>query len=103
MFQLVKHSYELNYLYFFDSIEYIEAMNITLNRAFCSRGLTAKSASTISGIRYVTIYQHLTGKRSISAEMTLKYETLLGIPRSELRPDLWPPDESQAASDKQEA
>lgn len=43
----------------------------------------------MSGIRYDTIWKHCEGMRSISAEMALRYETTLKIPRSELRPDLW--------------
>lgn len=44
----------------------------------------------MSGIRYDTIWKHCEGMRSISAEMALRYEQTLKIPKSELRPDLWP-------------
>lgn len=56
------------------------------------RGLSIADASRASGIPYVTIAQHVRGARGISAALAIKYERLLGIPRSELRPDLWPPE-----------
>lgn len=65
------------------------------------RGLTVMAVSREFGIPYMTIYQHLKGKREVSPAAAIRYEISLGIPRSELRPDLWPPattPESQAAA-----
>ena len=42
--------------------------------------------------------QHYTGRRKVTAEQAMKYERVLGIPRSELRPDLWPPTEAAPAT-----
>ena len=39
-----------------------------------------------------TVFQHCNGQRAISAEIAVKYAKALGIPLSELRPDLWPPE-----------
>ena len=62
------------------------------------RGLSIADASRASGIPYVTIAQHVRGARGISAALAIKYERLLGIPRSELRPDLWPPEGAEGAA-----
>ncbi len=43
------------------------------------------------GIDYSTVRKHFVGTRGIGPRYALLYERLLGIPRSELRPDLWPP------------
>ena len=37
---------------------------------------------------------HCHGLRRISAESALKYHRAFGIPLSDLRPDLWPPEPS---------
>lgn len=67
-------------------------MSTPLNDILRKRGLRIADASRMSGIPYVTIAQHVRGTRGISAVQAIKYELLLGIPRSKLRPDLWPPD-----------
>lgn len=72
------------------SIEYNYHMSTPLNGILRKRGLRIADASRMSGIPYVTIAQHVRGTRGISAVQATKYELLLGIPRSELRPDLWP-------------
>ena len=59
-------------------------------KALTARGLDVNSASKASGIGYDTIWKHALGLREVSPAMALRYETLLGIPRHELRPDLWP-------------
>lgn len=74
------------------SIEYNYHMSTPLNDILRKRGLRIADASRMSGIPYVTIAQHVRGTRGISAVQAIKYELLLGIPRSKLRPDLWPPD-----------
>lgn len=45
-----------------------------------------------------TVLQHCKGSRLISAESAVKYSQGLGIPLSELRPDLWPPDPAAGPS-----
>ena len=69
-------------------------MKTLLTDILRKRGLSIADASRASGIPYVTIAQHVRGARAISAALAIKYERPLGIPRSELRPDLWPPDPS---------
>lgn len=61
----------------------------TLKEIFWEHGFTGKAASRL-GIPYETISKHFRGKRSIGVKSVLRYEALLGIPRWELRPDLWP-------------
>lgn len=51
-------------------------------------GAMAK-ASRETGIPYITIMQHVHGRREVSPEAALRYEDKLGIPRWKLRPDLW--------------
>lgn len=80
------------------SIEYNYHMSTPLNGILRKRGLRIADASRMSGIPYVTIAQHVRGTRGISAVQAIKYELLLGIPRSELRPDLWPPDPAAGPS-----
>lgn len=67
-------------------------MNIPFKSFLKSNNLNIAAASRLSGIPYMTIFQHIHGKRGISAESALKYQQTLGIPLSVLRPDLWPPD-----------
>lgn len=73
-------------------------MQTILKDILRARGLSIADASRASGIPYVTIAQHARGARGISAALAIKYERLLGIPRSALRPDLWPPQRPPAAS-----
>ena len=65
------------------------AMN-TLQLALKRRSMTMTEASK-KGIPLSTITKHCNGMRELGLKAVLRYETLLGIPRSELRPDLWPP------------
>ena len=44
-----------------------------------------------SGLSFQEIADRCRGSRLISAESAVKYSHGLGIPLSELRPDLWPP------------
>lgn len=70
-------------------------------RLFLKRsGLKISDASRISGVPYMTMIQHLHGKRNISAEVALKYKKALGIPLCKLRTDLWPPEEYPPARKK---
>ncbi len=52
-------------------------------------GLNMLQASRKSGIPFSTIQGHCAGTRRISAELAVKYEDTLGIPKEALRPDLW--------------
>ena len=54
-----------------------------------SNGLTYASLAQLAGLAQSLVYYHCSGKRRISAEMAVHYEKLLGIPRENLRPDLW--------------
>lgn len=70
-------------------------MKTHFEEIFSARGWVVSEVSKKHGIPHMTLRQHIKGTRSISAEQAIKYERLLGIPRSELRPDLWPPESSQ--------
>lgn len=76
------------------------AMNI-LQKVFIDSGLRRSAFCRKFGISYPTFFQHLTGTRRVSPEMAIFYEEKLGIPRSELRPDLWPPAESPTPPEKE--
>lgn len=70
----------------------------SLWQALTERNLSVNQAAKASGIRYDTIWKHCMGLRGISPAMALEYEAKLGIPKSELRPDLWPPRFAQQAA-----
>ena len=63
-----------------------------LAKALKEKGLDIMDAAKFSGISYSTIYQHCIGKRDISPKMAIKYEKIFKIPKSFLRPDIWPPE-----------
>lgn len=77
------------------------SMNTVLQKIFSEKALTVANASRMSGIPYVTISQHLKGQRRISPELAILYEQMLGISRSILRPDLWPPTASPTTESEQ--
>ena len=60
-----------------------------LKIAFDSRGITPAEAARKAG-NYQTLWKQYRGEREIGVRSALLYERLIGIPRSELRPDLWP-------------
>ena len=66
-----------------------------LKEIFRAHGLTASDAAKL-GIPYDTIAKHCQGKRTIGVKAALRYEKVLGIPRWELRPDLWEPPTTEA-------
>ncbi|WP_417292560.1 hypothetical protein [Desulfovibrio porci] len=67
--------------------------NNALRKAFERRGLTPKDvAKRGGGLKYVTLYQQYSGLRPVGPRSAILYEQMLGIPKSELRPDLWPPE-----------
>lgn len=55
------------------------------------KGLNLAEVARRTGIGYYSVWRHCNGTRSISAKDAIRYEEGLGIPRSELRPDLWTP------------
>lgn len=62
-----------------------------VREALDKRGITPKEAHR-RGMPYQSVYRQYHGARRPSGEYAIIYEQVLGIPRSELRPDLWPPD-----------
>ena len=66
-------------------------MDSTLKSAMDRRGLKLKDLIGKDGICYAHACRHYSGERAVSAEYAVKYEAQLGIPRYELRPDLWSP------------
>ena len=67
-------------------------MNI-LKEALDRRGLTCPEAAR-RGVPYHNIFKQYKGERGVGVKSALLYEAVLGIPRSELRPDIWPPTEA---------
>lgn len=63
-----------------------------LKKAMDARNIHPVDLRNQQEIDYSTMLRHYKGLREISAKDTIKYEKLLGIPRSVLRPDLWPPE-----------
>ncbi len=61
----------------------------TFKEVLMDHGFSLKEASA-RGIPYDTLAKHAQGARRVGAFSAARYEILLGIPRSELRPDLWP-------------
>lgn len=55
------------------------------------RGLTPVEAHHL-GMPYQSVYRQYRGQRKPSGEFAILYERILGIPRWEIRPDLWPPE-----------
>ena len=69
----------------------------TLKLALDSRGLTCLEAAK-RGVPYHNIFKQYRGLRGVGPRSAILYERILGIPRSELRPDLWPPTTPPATS-----
>ena len=44
-----------------------------------------------------TVFNHCHGARSVSPKFAILYEKKLGIPKSDLRPDIWPKEEPSHA------
>ena len=63
----------------------------TLKEAMDRRGLLLKDLRNLAGIDYSYARKHYIGDARVSAEAAVAYEAQLGIPRYELRPDLWSP------------
>ena len=60
-----------------------------LKDALDRRGLTPRLGARM-GVPYSNLIKQYNGLRSVGPKAAILYERLLGIPRSELRPDLWP-------------
>ena len=67
--------------------------------ALRQRNLTPKSVSERTGIPLPTVQKHFYGTRNIGAQSLAKYHDTLGIPLSELRPDLWRADDDAEDSE----
>lgn len=64
---------------------------IDLDAVLASHGLTRKSLQEGLGVTEQATSAWAVGRNRMSPEIAIRAETELGIPRSELRPDLWPP------------
>ncbi len=62
----------------------------TLHAVITRRGLSIAEAAHICGAKYTTFWRHCNGSRTLFGDVAARYADALGIPRSELRPDLWP-------------
>lgn len=67
----------------------------TVKEIFEKYGVT-RAACRRCGMNYQTVQSHYNGTRQMKAEQALAYEKLMGIPRWELRPDLWEPPHGEA-------
>ena len=65
-----------------------------LRKALEKRGLSCLDAAK-KGVPYHNLYKQYRGLRGVGPAAAILYERILDIPRSELRPDLWPPQEPQ--------
>lgn len=74
----------------------IEVMK-TVKEIFKRYGVTCAECRR-RGISYQTAYAHYRGRRKVKPEQALRYEKLMGIPRWELRPDIWEPPHGQEDS-----
>ena len=69
----------------------------TFAKSLDTRGISVREAALKPGCKYQTVYKRYTGDRNVSAMAALICEQALGIPRSELCPDLMPtPDGARA-------
>ncbi len=68
-----------------------------LREALDRRGLSCIEAAN-KGVPYHNLYKQYKGIRGVGPGAAILYELVLNIPRSELRPDLWPPTEAAPAT-----
>lgn len=66
----------------------------TLKQIFDRHGLTLADAVRL-GLPYHALYKQLKGERAVGVTCALRYHKVLGIPLSELRPDIWRPSEEE--------
>ena len=74
----------------------------TFKRALESRGLTVMEALK-QGLPYSTVRKHWLGERELGLKSVIRYEQILGIPRSELMPELFTPTVPSIPSEPKEA
>ncbi len=75
-------------------------MNSVLENYRKQHGLTYRALTELCrGISLYSIYRHCQGNK-ITAEAAVLYSNAFGIPLSELRPDLWPPEEGAKVTGK---
>jgi hypothetical protein len=67
-----------------------------IKKALDERGISVMQAAK-AGLPYMSVYKQYNGERNPSGRFALMYERVLGIPRSEIRPDLWSPEENPAS------
>lgn len=67
-----------------------------LKAIFDSMGITPLDASK-KGLPYHALFKQYKGERNVGPKCAILYEQVLGIPRSMLRPDIWPPENTIAA------
>ncbi len=61
-----------------------------------AHGLTLRKMAAITkALSHQTLFLHCRGLQKISAETAVVYHKAFGIPLSDLRPDLWPPEGEQ--------
>lgn len=69
-----------------------------IRQAKADKGSQAKLAAVL-GVSQQQVWYLLHEAKRPSADMALKIEAALGVPRSDLRPDLWPaPVQSEGAA-----
>ncbi len=59
-------------------------------------GVSLTEVAKLTGLSITSVWRHVRGIRQIKADNALKYSRVLGIPLSELRPDLWLPEDGLA-------
>lgn len=52
------------------------------------RGLTPNILAHM-GMPYQTVYKQYHGFREVTPEYAMRYESMAGIPKREIRPDIW--------------
>ena len=71
-------------------------MRNALERYRAEHGLTYDAMASQAQTPKGSLHQHCQGRRTISAESAVRYHNTLGIPLSELRPDLWRSDDDSS-------
>ena len=74
----------------------------TFKKALESRGITVMEASK-QGLPYSTVRKHWLGERELGLKSVIRYEQILGIPRSELMPELFTPAVPSISTEHEEA
>lgn len=64
--------------------------DIDLRAILARYGLIEKDVMQVLGVTHAAVGMWRRGERKPSPQMAIKAEEKLGIPRFELRPDLWP-------------